>query len=331
MVASVKMPVGRKRVYSAMLLAMFIACMLPITARAEACKVPPPMSAFDPPGFYDDPDGYGRAIKPLHAFIEQVNKAADIGDKACVVALLDTWARANALMGPINGYQGYFERSWAGTDFALALLRLFPQSKSAAPAVSPAISKWLIEIATSTRDADAINHLHNNLVYWASLDLTAIGTLTKQPDLVDAGIARAREGINDIQPNGTLERELNRGDRALHYHNFALIPLVFTAELAQARHVDLYAENNGAIRRLANLVIEAVLDPSSFSAYSSTPQHFFPWTFAGDLAWMEPYQARFHDPQLMALIAQRRPFINPRLGGNVTVAWSGRPATGRSQ
>ena len=329
MAASFEMLLGLKRLYPAILLGMFIACTLPIAARAEACKVPPAMSAIDPPGFYDDPDGYGRAIKPLHAFIEQVNKAADSGDKACVVTLLDSWARANALMGSINGYQGYFERSWAGTDFALALLRFFPQSKNDAPAVSPAISKWLIEIATSTRDANAINHLHNNLVYWAGLNLTAIGTLAKRPDLIDAGIARAREGIKDIQENGTLERELKRGDRALHYHNFALIPLVFTAELAEARHVDLYSENNGAIRRLANLVIEAVLDPSSFSAYSSTPQHLFPWTFARDLAWMEPYEARFHDPRLTALIARRRPFINPRLGGNVTIAWSGGPVIGR--
>lgn len=303
-----------------------LACLLsfPLAAQATTCKVPPPIYDFDPPGFYDDPNAYSRAIKPLHAFIGQVNQAADSGDKACVITLLDTWAGANALMGPIDGYQGYFERSWAGTDFALVLLRLFPPSKSEICVISPAISKWLIEIASSTRDANAINHLHNNLVYWAGLNLTAIGTLTRRVDLVDSGIARAREGIQDIRPNGTLQRELKRGERALHYHNFSLIPLVFTAELAQARGVDLYSENNAAIRRLANLIIEAVLNPNSFSAYSSTPQHLFPWTFAGDLAWMEPYQARFHDPRLIALMAQRRPFASPRLGGNVTAAWTGR-------
>ncbi len=329
MVASFKTPAGQKRMYPAKLLGMLLVFAFAFAACAEACTIPPPISSIDLSGFYDDPDGYGRAIKPLHAFIETVNKTADSGDKACVIALLDSWARANALMAPIKGYQGYYERSWAGTDFALALLRFFPQSKNDAPAVPPPISKWLIEIAASTRDANAINRLHNNLVYWAGLNLTAIGTLTKRPDLIDAGIARAREGIRDIQPNGTLERELKRGDRALHYHNFALIPLVFTAELAHARHVDLYSENNGAIRRLANVVIDAVLDESSFSAYTSTPQHLFPWTFASDLAWMEPYQARFRDPRLATLIAQRRPFINPRLGGNVTAAWSGRPTMER--
>ena len=322
MVALTHISVSRNRKLPMMLLGTLLVLTLPIAARADACKVPPPISSIDPPGFYDDSGGYSGAIRPLHAFIGKVNEAADSGDKACLMELLDSWARANALMAPIKGYQGYYERSWAGTDFALALLSFFPQSKKNAPAIPSTITKWLVDMAVATRDANAINRLHNNLVYWAGLDLAATGTLTKRPDLIDAGIARAREGISDIQPNGTLARELKRGDRALHYHNFALIPLVFTAELAQARGVDLYSENNGAIRRLANLVINAVINQNSFSAYTSTPQHLFPWSFAGDLAWMEPYQARFHDPRLAALIARRRPFINPRLGGNVTVAWS---------
>ncbi len=330
MVASFKLPMDQSRRYQAILLGILLVFILPITARADICKVPPPVLAIDPPGFYDDPGGYSEAIKPLHAFIEEVNKVADSGDQACLVALIDSWARANALMAPIKGYQGYYERSWAGADLALALRRLFPQTKTGAHTVPPAISKWLIDMAASTRDANAINRLHNNLVYWAGLDLAATGTLTNRPDLIDAGIARAREGIKDIQPNGTLQRELKRGDRALHYHNFALIPLVFTAELAQARGIDLYSENHGAIRRLANLVINAVINQNSFSAYTSTPQHLFPWTFAGDLAWMEPYQARFHESRLAALIAPRRPFINPRLGGNVTAAWARPPAMGHS-
>jgi poly(beta-D-mannuronate) lyase len=279
------------------------------------------LTSIDVPGFYDDPDGYSRAIAPLHAFINRVNKAADAGDKACLVNLLDGWARADALMAPLAGYQGYYERSWAGTDFALALLRFFPPGRTAGPTLPVSISAWLVRIAISTRDAEAINHLHNNLVYWAGLDLASIGTLARRPDLVDAGIARTREGVRDIQQNGTLERELKRGERALHYHNFALIPLVFTAELARLRGVDLYSENNGAVRRLADLVIKAVQDPASFSAYSPTPQHLFPWSLTSDLAWMEPYEARFRDSRLPGLMGPRRPFINSRLGGNVTAIW----------
>ncbi|WP_456660740.1 alginate lyase family protein [Bradyrhizobium sp. JR3.5] len=238
----------------------------------------------------------------------------------CVMDLLAGWARGGALLTIGANYQGDFERSWAGTDFALALLR-FPNASTKADHRFQQIKPWLIRIAEETRDADRINHLGNNLVYWAGLDLMSIGTLTDRGDLVDAGISRARQGIRDIGAHGELERELKRGERALHYHNFALIPLVFCAELASRRKVDLYAENNGAIRRLADLVVRAVQDERSFGALTNVPQQLFPWTFQGDLAWMEPYYARFHDPRLPPILSSRRPLNNPRLGGNVTATW----------
>lgn len=293
-------------------------------APAHACPVPPPMVALDIPGFYDDPQRYGLAIAPLHAFMEQVNRAADADDRACLLSLLAGWARAGALLGPSSGYQGDFERSWAGADFALALLRFGgagPREQAMAT-----IDPWLARIAEATRDSETINRLHNNLVYWAGLDLAAIGTVTGRRDLIDAGIARAREGIRDIGPHGELIREIKRGERALHYHNFALIPLIFTAELARRRGIDLYAESHGAIRRLADLVIRAVRDPRSFAAITPVPQRVFPWTFTSDLAWMEPYYARFGDPRLAPLIRARRPFVNLRLGGDVTAAWGAPPA-----
>lgn len=177
--------------------------------------------------------------------------------------------------GAYNGYQGYYERSWAGTDFAFVLLRI-PKDRQPSASQMNAISTWLDHIAVATRDSDAINHLHNNLVYWAGLNLTAIGTVTHRLDLVDAGIVRAREGIHDIGPHGELERELKRGDRALHYHDFALLPLVFTAELVKRRGVDLYSEGDGAIGRLENLVVRGIQDVDTSSEVCSIKQQLFP-------------------------------------------------------
>ena len=289
-------------------------------AVARTCEVPPALASIDPPGFYQDQAGYSEAIKPLHAFIAEVNKAADARDTDCVMDLLAGWAAGHALLTIGANYQGDFERSWAGTDFALALLR-FPATTTNADPRFRQIKPWLIAIAEETRDSDRINHLDNNLVYWAGLDLMSIGTLTGRQDLVEAGIARARQGISDIGPHGELQRELKRGERALHYHNFALIPLVFCAELASRRKIDLYAENNRAIQRLADMLIRAVQDQTSFGTLTHEPQQLFPWTFQGDLAWMEPYYARFHDPRLRPILDSRRPLTNPRLGGNVTAAW----------
>ena len=288
---------------------------------AQACDVPAPLKSIDQPGFYDDPTGYAQAVKPMRDYIAKLNHAADSGQWACTMDLLDAWARADALMGPITGYQGYYERSWAGTDFALVEWRLPAEVRHANPGRLNAINQWLEHIAVATRDADAINHLHNNLVYWAGLNLVATGTVAHRPELIDAGLARAREGIRDIRPDGSLEREVKRGDRALHYHTFALIPLVFTAELARQQHIDLYQENGRAIGRLVDLVTDAVIDPASFAKITPVKQKLFPWTFQDELAWMEPYYAHTRDPRLPALIAPRRPISEWRLGGDVSAAW----------
>lgn len=288
---------------------------------AAACEVAAPLNAIDPPGFYDDAPGYADAVKPMRNFIAKLNKSADAGDWPCALDMLDGWAKADALMGPISGYQGYYERSWAGTDFAMVILRMPTGFKQANAARFAAIDRWLERIAVSTRDSEAINHLHNNLVYWAGLNLVAIGTVTQKPELIDSGLIRTREGIRDIGPNGALEREVRRGDRALHYHTFALIPLVFTAELVQRRGIDLYRENGHAIARLANLVIEAVIHPASFAKITPIKQKLFAWTLQDELAWVEPYFARTRDARLPAIITPRRPFSEWRLGGDVTAPW----------
>ncbi|MBN3746268.1 mannuronate-specific alginate lyase [Burkholderia sp. Se-20373] len=288
---------------------------------ARACDIPAAVTTIDPPGYYDDAAGYARAVKPMRDFISRLNASADKGDWSCAVSLLESWARADALMGRITGYQGDYERSWAGTDFAMVILRMPHDVRDANRARFDAIDPWLERIAIATRDAQAINHLHNNLVYWAGLDLIAIGTVTGNASLVDSGLLRVREGIRDIGPDGSLAREVKRGNRALHYHTFALLPLVFAAELVQPRHIDLYRENDGAIGRLANLVINAVDAPASFTAITPVRQDLFPWTFRDELSWVEPYYARFHDARLPAIIAPRRPFTEWRLGGDVTAVW----------
>lgn len=290
-------------------------------APAQACDVPAPQQTIDPPGFYDDAAGYAQAVKPMRDFIARLNKAADTGDWPCALKLLKSWAGANALMGHNSGYQGDFERSWAGTDFAMVLLRMPGDVRRADPAAFEVIDPWLNRIAIATRNSEAINHLHNNLVYWAGLNLISIGTATNDASLIDSGLLRVREGIRDIGPDGALSREVQRGNRALHYHTFALIPLVFAAELVQRRNIDLYQENGQAIGRLANLVINAVQNPASFTKITPVKQDLFPWTFQDELCWMEPYYARFRDRRLPALIGPRRPLREWRLGGDVTAAW----------
>ena len=67
-------------------------------AAARTCEAPPAPTSVDPPGFYQNAGGYAEAIKPLHAFIAEVDKAADEHDLDCVMDLLAGWAKGNALL-----------------------------------------------------------------------------------------------------------------------------------------------------------------------------------------------------------------------------------------
>ena len=158
----------------------------------------------------------------------------------------------------------------------------------------------------------------NNHAYWAGLAVAATGDTTGDPALVAWGLRQAELGIAQIRPDGTLPLEMARGARALHYDLFALTPLVMTAEIGLRHGVDLYAARHGALRRLAERALAGLDDPAWFAARAGAPQDAPGHLPPEDVAWMEPYYARFHDPGLEPWLDRLRPIRSARLGGNVT-------------
>jgi poly(beta-D-mannuronate) lyase len=100
----------------------------------------------------------------------------------------------------------------------------------------------------------------------------ATGLATDDDALWQAGHAAFQKGIDDIQDDGSLPLEMARGQRALHYHDYALAPLVMMAELARLRGQDWYASRDHAIDRLARRVIEGSKDPAWFNEHTGVAQ-----------------------------------------------------------
>jgi poly(beta-D-mannuronate) lyase len=271
------------------------------------------------------------AFAPLRAFVAEVidlaggwmeSRPADPAYAARALEALAGWARAGALLGTVN-QQGEYEREWTLGSLALAYLtvRDAPGLDLTARA---AVEAWLVKIAEAVRPGYARSgqmSSANNHAYWAGLAVGATGAATQNRALYAWGLAEGRIGIAQIRPDGLLPLELDRRSRALHYHLFALAPLVMLAELGRANGVDLYEEGDGAIRRLANRVIEGWRDPASFVAAAGVAQEIKLPPRGPDLAWAEPYFARFHDGRLAPLLAGARPLRDDRLGGNMTLAF----------
>lgn len=271
------------------------------------------------------------AFEPLRRFVDgivdladgwMVSRPAQPAYAALAMDGLWEWAAADALCGPVN-QQGQYERAWTLGSLALAYVKV-----RGAPGLDPAklraVDRWLGHVAAAVEPAYERPRLassNNNLAYWAGLAVAATGVATGDRALFDWGMVRARLGIAQIRDDGFLPLELDRRARALHYHLFALAPLVMLAELAAANGVPLYDEGHHAIERLASRVIDGLRDPSSFAAVAGAVQEVALPPRRADLAWAEAYFARFHDRRLAAWLAAARPLKDNRLGGDMTAAF----------
>ena len=109
-------------------------------------------------------------------------------------------------------------------------------------------------------------------------------------------------GVDQIQPDGTLPLEMARGVRALHYHLYALAPLVLLAEFGEANHLNLYARANGSIHRLVNFSVAGLQDPTPFAKATGVQQEL-PKMITGDqIGWAPPYVQRFPNPALERMV-----------------------------
>ena len=124
-----------------------------------------------------------------------------------------------------------------------------------------------------------------------------------------------KQGVHDVREDGTLPLEMDRGQMALHYHLYALAPLIMLAEFGAANGMDLYAERDYAIKRLVARCAGGLEDPSYFQQRTGVPQVTTPEIEAGQISWAQPYTRRFPDPKLSALLARASHLNYTTLGG----------------
>jgi poly(beta-D-mannuronate) lyase len=279
---------------------------------------------------------YLQAVVPLRAYAKGLVKIANDyvrsnprhpAAAACALGWLEHWASANA-MTDMRSKQALFNLGQTLGGFALAYLQirnapdLQEDKKKQVEAWLRALGKQVVTFMDNNHEVSG----RNNHRYWAGLAGTAAGIATDDKHLAEWGIESARIGLSQITPEGTLPLEINRGKRARDYHIYAAEPLIATAELARSRGVELYAENNGALKRLVDRVVASLDDPSFFEKASGAKQE----AFSGDgtvppnrIAWLEIYQSRFPSPRIEAVLASRRPLASSGLGGDLTFLFHG--------
>lgn len=281
-------------------------------------------------------ENYLKAVVPLRAYAKGLVKIANDyvrpppknpAAAVCALDWLEHWASANA-MTDMRSKQALYNLGQTLGGFALAYLQirnapdLPTDKKKRVEAWLRALGKQVVNFMDNNHEVSG----RNNHRYWAGLAATAAGIATDDARLAQWGIDSARIGLSQITPEGTLPLEISRGKRARDYHIYAAEPLTATAELARSRGVDLYTENNGALKRLVDRVVASLNDPSFFDKATGIKQEPFPdngTVPANRIAWLEIHQARFPSPRVEAVLASRRPLASSGLGGDLTLLFQG--------
>lgn len=192
------------------------------------------------------------AFRRLHSYVSRVVSLADGWARSRpakpayavrLVNLLAGWAEEDALLGAVN-QQGAYERVWTLSALSLAYLRVrdAPELDRAQQAE---VELWLGRVARAVRDhfkdEGPVSRV-NNHACWAAVAVVAAATAARDKDLFGWGVSTAETALGQVRGDGFLPLELQRKALALHYHLFALAPLVMFSKLAAANGVRLTDE-----------------------------------------------------------------------------------------
>ncbi|MGB6974210.1 MAG: alginate lyase family protein [Terracidiphilus sp.] len=282
-------------------------------------------SVIDPKKF----DAYQRASEPSTHLSQYVALAADAylakGSRPaarCVYELLDGAAKADAWAGKMSGFSGVYLQNWLLSATAMSYLKVRGSGVESARQEAE-IQRWFAHLAVrveeyfNTQVIRGGSDGENNHLYWAGLAVAAAGIADHDQEAFDWGITAYRMGVDAIQPDGSLTAEMNRGQMAMHYHLYALGPLIMLAELGEANGIDLYGYDDGAIHRLVHLCTAGLEDPAIFARRTGIKQVVSKPYAGSDVGWAIPYVRRFPNAKLSELIA-KAPWVR-------YTSWGGAP------
>lgn len=267
-------------------------------------------------------------MAPIDSFSHNVVAAADAyrtqGSRAaseCAATLLAGAAAQKALTGSMMGHQASYVQGWNLGSWAVAWLKV-RGSGVASPEQAAEIPAWLKKLAEENRGyyeqkrrQKGPNDADNNHLYWAGFAISAAAISSGDQRLMKWGMNAYRHGARDIQDDGTLPMEMDRAQMALHYHLYALAPLVLLAEFGAANGLDLYAERDYAIKRLVARCIDGLHDPTFFAHRTGGAQVTTPRIEAGKIGWAQPWLRRFPDPAISELLSKAASLSYTTWGG----------------
>ena len=195
-------------------------------------------------------------------------------DRECARASVLAWAGAGALTD-MQSKDAALTRSRLVAEIALAAIELDRQRPFAGHE-RRALERWSESIVANTasffaRGAGPVSRANNHR-YWAALAVGALGHLADRPEWRSWARESAAIGHCAVTAEGLLPLELERDERALRYHLYALRPLLAWQRLDRTADVEAHRPCAEGLERLARATEAMLADPSAIAARTGAPQ-----------------------------------------------------------
>ena len=283
-------------------------------------------------GFYSDGKGsiidpqkwkaYAESSGPYKNLGQEIVDAADAwrstGSRPaarCALEHMEAAAKDGVFTGKMSSHQAYYVQGWVIGAIAIAWLKV-KDSGLETPEMRKLVLPWFTSVVHQTMDFYDTSHARNNHLYWAGVEVGAAGIAANDRKLFDWAVAAYRTGIDQIRPEGSMPLELARGRRALHYHLYALAPLVYLAEFGEDNGLHLYAVRDHALAKLERLSVDGLDNNQFFVKATGIPQDLPDGPPASEqISWGVVWLSRFPDPALAKLVKQAKSLSYMYLGG----------------
>jgi poly(beta-D-mannuronate) lyase len=269
---------------------------------------------------------YKTQTKTIRAFEKQLSKLSSVYVKhnykassvaQCFITTLLPWAEKQALLSDRTTHTGASVRKWALAS-VVANMNVVRSSLDFENDKTQTILAWVeaVTIKVMKEWQDRPLKKVNNHDYWAAWAVMSSAVLLNNEDFFLWSVGKYNEAMIQIDSEGFLPNELKRKSRALGYHNYALTPLLFIADLAA---INGYELDNVSLMRLADNVIKGLDDPEFFSKKVGKAQRLEGLYTSYSLAWIPIYLVNNSNTIVFALVSEHGPFASTRLGGNISL------------
>ncbi len=243
----------------------------------------------------------------------------------CLFDTLSAWAEEGALLNVIASDSGRGTRKWFLSAIASNLLKTKAAYKKFV--LPENVKQWLNRLAVEVQKDYAYRlfakpHAINNHDYWAAWAVACVAILLNKPHYLSYAdkvfdVALQQITLDKAGDYGYLPNEVKRGKLAVEYTHFALVPLLYLA--------DLFSKNGDkphgieALKPLARFAFDGVQSESSVVHIIGKDQQAIEpkrWT------WVFPYVALVKDKEdaLKLAIQENSEWLTvyPLVGGDIT-------------